>query len=46
MDSEKRFPTQVAYIKTTVKMMLNPKIYKIKFSETIMKRKVKQYMIC
>jgi hypothetical protein len=46
MDPEKRFPAQVAYTKATVKMMLNPKIYKIKFSETIMKRKVEQYMVC
>src|ERR1043165_1932528 len=46
MDSEKRFPAQVAYIKATVKMMLNPKIYKIKFNETIIKRKGKQYIVC
>ena len=46
VNPQKRFSVQVAYIKAIVKMMLNPKIYKIKFDETLMKRKVEQYMVC
>ena len=46
VNPQKRFLVQVAYIKAIVKMILNPKIYKIKFGETLMKRKVKQYIVC
>ena len=46
MDPQKRSPVQVAFTKASVKMMLNPKIYKIRFSETLMKRKIEQYMVC
>ena len=36
----KRSLVQVTFIKTLVKMMLNSKIYKIRFSETLIKRKI------
>lgn len=44
-DPQKISPVQVAFTKASVKMMLNPKIYKIKFNETLMKRKIEQYMV-
>ena len=37
---------QVAFTKASVKMMLNPKIDKIKSNETFMRKKIEKYMVC
>jgi GTP1/Obg family GTP-binding protein len=46
IDPQRRSLAQVAFTKASVKMMLNPRTDKIRFSETLMKRKVEQYMVC
>jgi len=44
-DLQKKCLIKIAFTKASVKIILNLKIYKIKFNEILMKRKIEKYIV-